>query len=728
VPRASGGGGGTIPPLTLLDDAQQQSLDVPLDAHLSIVGAAGTGKTAALVVRVRHALERLGEGERILVSSPAHGGLAMLSHALRDDALDRRLEIKPLTDVALELLREAQPARHRTIVETSEAAIAFEDAASDLFDGDWAEIEDEGEVDPDVTGLRSPERFRAAALRLIAKLRSARIDVSSFAAACSRGLTTFYGHPPNFFNPSLVMSTPEEHRTSLVVDSRELERQRERELALIKVLVALYERYLESIASSQRLTAMDAIVEASTLPPSLARRYRFIFIDDAEDLSFAELALVESLARGSPEALIAPIAGLTLAGDPQQATRTFSGRNAKALTTAATTVELTRSHRAPKNSTHRAPTQTLEAIHIANEIAAQIAAGTPPGEIAVIARTLPGTELYIEALLMRGIPVDVAGDGNLFDYKAVEDGLSALWSLADPYRHDWLLRSLSAAWINLADASLAALCQEPPDAQELLFELPEEIEPSPSRRRFDRARALRLGRNVLRGDADQTLSEVVRERLQAFRAAHARWEHLERELDLVALAEVILSETVLATSSPGVRGEFEHGLIERLFTHLERFARNHPLASLHDYLLFVERTSKLAEPEYLAPRRSDTVAVMDVDGAKGREFAHVFIVNVRAGAFARYYVPDAFLFYPSLGIVAKENVGEGARCARTAKFSYALHRHTPRERFIGEERRALSCAMTRARESVLLTAFGTPTRGNAAPELLEEIRASLGSQ
>ena len=99
------------------------------------------------------------------------------------------------------------------------------------------------------------------------------------------------------------------------------------------------------------------------------------------------------------------------------------------------------------------------------------------------------------------------------------------------------------------------------------------------------------------------------------------------------------------------------------------------------------------------------------------------VPNARPGAFPRWYVPDSFLYSPSLGMVAKDNVGD-AKAARTAKFSFYLYKTKARERYNEEERRAFTYAMRRARASVLVTAFGRPTRGATAPEFLEGLRTA----
>ena len=97
------------------------------------------------------------------------------------------------------------------------------------------------------------------------------------------------------------------------------------------------------------------------------------------------------------------------------------------------------------------------------------------------------------------------------------------------------------------------------------------------------------------------------------------------------------------------------------------------------------------------------------------------MADVRAGAFPRWYAPDAFLFSPRLGMIPKENVGD-AQASRTAKFSYYTYRNKSRERYNERERRAFVYALRRARHTALVTASQTPTRGVHAPEFLEELR------
>jgi len=158
-----------------------------------------------------------------------------------------------------------------------------------------------------------------------------------------------------------------------------------------------------------------------------------------------------------------------------------------------------------------------------------------------------------------------------------------------------------------------------------------------------------------------------------------------------------------------------------LLDEIDAFARRDPFATLDDFLAFVESVAR-AEADLLAiaPRDAAAVRVLDVEAAKGEEFDAVFLVDSRAGGWPRYYVPDAFLFMPNVGMIPKENVGD-ADTARTAKFTYALHRFKIREKFVAEERRAFYCAATRARKRLYVSASGRATQGRAAPEILEEL-------
>jgi len=721
-----------------LDEAQQRALDAPFDVALRLTGPPGSGKTTLLA---RRAARAAAMGVPALLTAAGARGVEHLRDAF--ETLPAGVRCATLGEVALEAIRACDPARDATAIEDVRAAQIFEAAAAPLFSLEWSEIV-AAEIDPEITGLRSPQRFAAAAFRLIRKLRRAGISPDEFKAYCDKGATKFYAFTPNLAAADLIMETQGKYRDSLRVDAAELERQHAREVDLAKILVKLYRTYAAYLNERGCLTADDALHEAARLLQARggARRlpYRVAFVDDAQDATGGELAFLRA-------AFGADLAGVTLAGDPDQATRTFAGARGLDELKAPGALALTGSQRCspaalaiargvldparranPRESEayvcYRGTDARDEARYVAAGVARLLADGVRPERIAVITRSLPAAHVYVDALLGRGVPLDVAGEASLYEFPVVQDGLAALWAQADPYRHDYLMRNLEAPWLNLCDASIAALCAEPPEqTQPLLFTLPEDAEDEDAiRGRWDRLRDLRLARNLTRGDADAALPDEARTRIEAFRAALERWESAERDLDLPALARTILGETVLAASRDDARGRFERGLTARLLRRIEHYAAREPLGTLRDFLDEADAIEAVdADLLSIEPELRDCVRVLDVEAAKGREFDHVFVVDVRAGAFPRYYVPDAFLFTPSLGMIPKENVGTGARSARTAKFTYAQFRQGFRRKYNAEERRAFYCALTRARERVYVSASGRPTRGVAAPELLEEL-------
>ncbi|GAC1499161.1 MAG: hypothetical protein NVS1B2_22710 [Vulcanimicrobiaceae bacterium] len=738
---------------------------------LAIVGAAGTGKTTALVARARR-LARSVPSAAVIVFAPGDPGVAHLRERCAspgipvDTVPGAQPTVTSFGAFAFETLRALRsPAdADLALIDDAVASQHFEAAGATLFALEWTEFVSD-DLDPEITGLRSPERFSAAAFRLIRKLRGALISPERFRTACLQGATSFYGRPPNFAHPDLLLETPQKYRDSLRVSPAELERQYAREIDLAKILVRLYESYVETLVARGCLTAIDAVYEATMrlrAEPARANDLRartpHALIDDAQDLTTGQIGFLEAIYGTTLDRV-------TFAGDAAAHTRGFAtgARGGDVFALAATTISLgdtparppaivraarigatlpvatddraaspgttnagaTLPEPSPNVVVYRATSQRDETTFVASEAQRLVAAGTPPGEIAVVVRTLACAHGLIDALLARDVPVEIGGNASLYAYPAVLDALAVLWSVVDPFRHEYLLRVLEAPFLRLADATIATLCGDAAEPQALLFALPDDDVDEARAGRWDRRRDLRLGRNVTGGDVDLDLTPEAGERVRAFRAARERWVAATRTHALGEHARLVLEESILATGGTNARGRFERGLVDRLLADIDAFERRSPLASLGDYLVATERLAR-AEADLLRvePRARDAVWVVDVETAKGRSFEAAFVVDLRAGAWPRYYVPDAFLFSPSIGMVPKDNVGD-ATAARTAKFTYAMYRQKFREKYNAEERRAFYVAATRARTRLYLSASGRPTRGVSAPELLAEIERTL---
>ncbi len=726
------------------------SADAPL---LTLVGPAASGKSTLLARRYVALLAHATPEEIIVSAARASGATALGVRIAAIDGPRGSFVGVPLEAVAIEILREqglrAGLALDIEIIDEVDAEEIFERAAAPLFALEWTEFIS-AEIDPEIPGLRAPERFAAAALRLIRKLRDAQIGPDDFLAAALRGSNAFYAKPPNFANPSLLFATKDSYRDSLSIGPQELERQRRRELDLAKIIAKLYRAYLDELGAHGCLTATDAIAEAIRIlgaDASLARivrsRFRFALVDDVHDLRTGELRLLQAIFGKD-------LIGVTFAGDPDAATETFAGaRPERTFALGGTTITLAHGVRVPAQiaaaaramiaedfgtalpvgesiAVHRASDQPAEAAFVADRVAGLINAGTPPEQIAVLARSLRCIAPYEAALLDRDVPIDLVGDDQLFAHHDTQDALAMLWSVADPFRHDWLLRVLESPVLRLSDASLALLCGDPPNPQALLFELPAIEETDRSNRRWDKRRDLRLGTNVLRADRDGDLSDDARARLQAFRERRARWVALRSRMPLARLARTIVSESGIAESGGGetsARQAQRTARIASLLLRIERFATRRPNDTLLDALLYCERIAQSDTPLSVAgSAHPGLVTLAAIDAVKARRFAHVFILDARAGAFPPYYVPDAFLFSPQWGMIPKDNVGD-ATAARTAKFTWYSHQAKLRDAYAREDRRRLACAMVRADETVTVSTSGRPTRAVAAPEFLVELQS-----
>jgi superfamily I DNA/RNA helicase len=715
---------------------------------VAIAGAPGTGKSVALAQRAALAARELAAHERAIVSAAS----ALSARRLARDFADPRILCAPLGDVAFAVLashaEDFGATADLAAIDDARAEALFSRIGVPLFALDWDEFVS-AELDPEIPGMRAPERFVASAYRLIRKLRMAGMSPEAFVQAALHGATAFYGRPPNFANLELIERTPAKYRDSLRVSASELARQHAREVDLARILGRLYEAYVNRLNEHGCLTRIDAIAEAARLlaerPAARAvsaARYRLAFIDDAQDLTAGDVRFLRALFGDA-------LAGVTVAGDPEQRTLGFAGpRGEDLFARAEERIVLEEQRRSSPGvvaaaraaldpdgdpldvagaaTAVRFDSMQAEAAFVAGEVAQALASGVAPGEVAVIARSLRCMDPYLRALVARNVRVDPAGEGSLYAFADVEDALAALWSVGDPFRHDWLMRNLEAPWLRLSDASIALLCSEPADAQTALFTERQESEDERGRR-WDRRRDVRLAWNVLRGERDGDLSATARERLAAFRAARRHWIAYARHASPGALARRIAADTALAGRLDDAAGHLRAGLVERLLRDVEAFAADRPRSTLLDYLEHVDRVAR-ADDDLLRvdPHDANAVALLGVEAAKGREFARVFVVDARSGAFPRYYVPDTFGFAPRYGMIAKENVGEGATTARTAKFTYLQYKLDVPAKYYAEERRALYCAMSRARERVVVSASGRATRGRSAPEFVEELRRRLG--
>lgn len=680
-----------------LSAEQREAVGRQPDECFAILGPPGSGKSTALAERAAALRKLHPDSDALFIAS---------DHALNN--------------LAVGILRSC--GRGITLVDDVDAELLFAQACAPLFALEWKEFSAD-QLDPEVPGLRSPERFLRSAFRLIRRLRDADVAPAFFLSRALTGATEFYSRPPNFADPALLSATKHCYHDSLAVTRDELTRQRRREIDLAKILAKLFERYVELVESTGRMTGRDAAIAAATLlerngdlAATLRARHRFAFVDDAQEVTQAHVRLLRAIFGER-------LSGVTLCGDPSSVVSEARMTNPKQTFELATaSIELHGSHRTPAVQLERVGSAKDEAALVAARVAEWIDSGTAPQDIAVIFRSVRNVELYEEALLKRDVPVLLSGDSNVFTDRRALDALALLWNVYDPFRHEWLLRTLGNRAFGLSDASLVVLCSEPADPQRALFAFDEEPAPTVRATRWNPKRDLRLGWNVIRGERDDALSNDAAARVRRFRSLRERWVEAMHELPFERFARLVWSEGLARDGEAGsARARAQQAVLQRLLHRLNAFLAQNPGATVADVLEYGEQRRESDLETCRLDESEGFVRLISADGTRGREFERVAIANVRPGGFPRWYAPDTFLFSPRYGMIPKDNVGD-ARAARTAKFSYYVFRSKAPQHYYDRERRALRYAVNRARSTVLVTAGSPPIRSNAAPELLEELR------
>ncbi|HVN69025.1 MAG TPA: 3'-5' exonuclease [Candidatus Binatia bacterium] len=680
-----------------LTPEQRRAVEAPYDGCFAITGAAASGKSTALAERVARLRALVPDCEPLTIAAPSD-----------------------LDEYAARLQRDFGAAV--ALVDDVEAALLFERASLPLFAMEWEEFA-QHQLDPEIPGLRSPERFLQSAFRLIRRLRDANVEPALFLSRALAGATDFYANPPNLADPALLLATKNAHHDSLDAAPAELSRQYRREIDLAKILAKLYEAYIEVVTRTGRMTGRDAAIAAAerlhadaALAASLRERLRYAFVDDAQNLTAAHLRLLLAIFGDRLE-------GVTLCGDAGSA---FSPLHvvqpAATFALARAKVELREIFRKPRIEVCRVRTPREESESIAQRVGEWLAQGTRPERIAVLFRSVRNVEIYETALLDAGIPVVVAGDANVFADRRALDALALLWNVHDPFRHDWLLRTLGNPALGLSDASLAILCAEPPDPQRPLFVFDDEPAPTTRATRWSPQRDLRLGWNVIRGEQDGALDPDAAARLRKFRALRAGWLGLLETRSFEGFARAVWRDALAREGAPdSARARAQQIALQRLLERFREYLTENAGAAIPAALAYAEERIHSDVESCTAPPIPGCVRMLSIDAALGREFDEVAVADVRPGALPRWYSPDAFLFSPKLGMIPKENVGD-ARSARTAKFSYYTYAAKTASGYFDRERRAFRYALSRARKVALVTASGTPTRGVTAPEFLEELR------
>jgi len=229
-------------------------------------------------------------------------------------------------------------------------------------------------------------------------------------------------------------ATPAEDQAGREAKDRELE---------FAELYRTHDRILAETGSLDRgdvFLALDCLlVERPDVRRAIAERWRYLMVDELEEATPAQLAVVESLAADNPNQLF------TAEADSDR----FSE---------AERIELTERFRDPRLSFWSCTNERAQAQATARAVEHLVAGGTAPEQICILlADPAQDGGAVSAAMEERGIPFHLFGPSALFQRPEVRDAIAWLRVLADPDDSSAAARALTRPPVELRSGDLARL-------------------------------------------------------------------------------------------------------------------------------------------------------------------------------------------------------------------------------------------------------------------------------
>lgn len=313
-----------------------------------------------------------------------------------------------------------------------------------------------------------------------------------------------------------------------------------------------------------------------------------------------------------------------------------------------------------------APDDAVERRWIVREVVRRLAGGLPPGDVAILVRSLLHGDQLAADLRRAGVAVEVVGGRGMFTNPVVREVVAWLKALDDPVENEAALhRVLRFSGFGLSPADQRALGQA--------------------------AKAMRLplvdAVRTAAADGIPTVSPQGARRLAGFVRTLARFEEESRPRstpDVGGLVEDVLRLGGLAhrLAPTTARGRRDLAAIGALLSAARTYEEHYPWPSLHGFVRFLDLLEDLGQDDTVGEPSTDraTVKLMTVHQAKGREFPVVLV------PFLCRYPPENRREWDEKFLDAVTLAGD------------------PAEAHLEEERRVLYVAMSRAmRELVLST-------------------------
>ncbi len=399
-------------------------------------------------------------------------------------------------------------------------------------------------------------------------------------------------------------------------------------------LIAAHDRLLANACSLDRcdvyLTLSKLFAERPDIRAQIAHRFEYLMVDELEDTTPAQRAILVALREDNANQLYALDAGDDEEGVSEWARRPVSrpassSRSAPPpgekpsthsdtpSSSSVATVELTRQFREPETKFWRCTNERAQAQAVAREAEHLLAGGSKPEEICVLVDDSARGGPVAAAMEERGIPFHLSGPAALFQRPEVRDAIAWLRVLADPEDSAAAARALTRPPIELRSADLARLTT------------------------IARRRKLDLVSGCEAALESPQIPPEARERIQSFLklygAASGAMEERRADVFVRRLIEAVgLRRQRLFAAQPEV-AERLLGL-SRLAELAAAWARREPNGSTRDFIRHLSAVADAGvEPAgVVEPPAPGAVQGLTRDGIKGMEFEHVFVLGMERAA------------------------------------------------------------------------------------------------
>jgi DNA helicase-2/ATP-dependent DNA helicase PcrA len=372
-------------------------------------------------------------------------------------------------------------------------------------------------------------------------------------------------------------------------------------------LIAAHDRILASTGSLDRgdvyLTLNRLLEERSEIRATIASRFEYLMVDELEDTTTAQRAILAALAQEHSNHLYA----LEEEGPHSNWFRD--------LHPSGDVVGLDCQFRDSPVRFWNCVNERAQAQAVARETEHLLAGGTAPNEICVLVDDMARGGPVAAAMEERGIPFHLSGPAALFQRPEVRDAIAWLRVLADPGDSAAAARALTRPPVELPSADLARLTT------------------IARRRKLDMVSASEAALE------SPQIPPEARERIQSFLklygVASAAMEERRADVFVRRLIEAVgLRRQRLFAAQPEV-AERLLGL-SRLAELASAWARREPNGSTRDFVRHLSAVADAGvEPAgVVEPPAPGAVQGHARDAVKGMEFEHVFVLGLERGAGA----------------------------------------------------------------------------------------------